>query len=81
MPETSEQLFVKSHVARDLLQTAGLFKNERLAVWEYVANSLQYTDLPPVVSAAAKAKRPRAALRAVATAGQAWHKMSRPRSR
>src|SRR5439155_18888168 len=26
-----------------------LFKNERLAVWEYVANSLQYTDLPAVV--------------------------------
>src|SRR5438477_2601136 len=48
MPK-SEQLFVKSHVARDLLQTAGLFKNERLAVWEYVANSLQYADLPPMV--------------------------------
>ena len=31
--------------------------------------------------AAAKARRPRAALRAVAAAGQAWHKMSRPRSR
>lgn len=50
MPEKSEQLFVKSHVARDLLQTAGLFKNERSAVWEYVANSLQYTDLPAVVT-------------------------------
>ena len=49
MPETSAQLFVRSHVARDLLQTAGLFRNERLAVWEYVVNSLQYTDLPPVV--------------------------------
>lgn len=44
MPESREQLFVRSHVARDLLQAAALFKNERLAVWEYVANGLQYVD-------------------------------------
>lgn len=42
---------VRSHVARDLLQSAGMFKNERLAVWEYVSNSLQYLDpkISPVV--------------------------------
>src|SRR5690242_18755029 len=44
MLESREQLFVRSHVARDLLQAAALFKNERLAVWEYVANGLQYVD-------------------------------------
>jgi Histidine kinase-, DNA gyrase B-, and HSP90-like ATPase len=44
MPESRDQLMVRSHVARDLLQTAGLFKNERLAVWEYVVNGLQYVD-------------------------------------
>jgi len=26
----SDEIFVKSHVARDLLQSAGLFKNDRL---------------------------------------------------
>ena len=44
MQRDSEDLFVKSHVARDLLQTAALFKNERVAVWEYVANGLQYSE-------------------------------------
>jgi Histidine kinase-, DNA gyrase B-, and HSP90-like ATPase len=44
MPEQRDQLVVRSHVARDLLQTAGLFKNERFAVWEYVVNGLQYVE-------------------------------------
>ncbi len=46
-----EQLTVRSHVSRDLLQTAGLFKNERLVVWEYVSNELEYVDpgVSPVV--------------------------------
>ena len=39
---SSAQLFVKSHVARDLLQNAGLFKTDKLVIWEYVANGLQY---------------------------------------
>lgn len=43
--KSSEQIFVKSHVARDLIQNAGLFKTEKLVVWEYVSNSLQYVDL------------------------------------
>src|SRR5260370_13076115 len=37
-----DEIFVKSHVARDLLQSAGLFKNDRLVVWEYVSNGLEY---------------------------------------
>ncbi len=42
--EEATQLFVKSHVARDLLQSAGLFKTDKLVVWEYVSNGLQYVD-------------------------------------
>src|SRR6185369_5147393 len=38
------EILVKSHVSRDLLQSAGMFKNDRLVVWEYVSNGLQYVD-------------------------------------
>jgi hypothetical protein len=41
---TTPELHVRSHVSRDLLQTAALFKNERQVVWEYVSNGLQYVD-------------------------------------
>lgn len=41
---TDNQIHVKSHVARDLLQVAALFKTEKLVVWEYVVNGLQYVD-------------------------------------
>ncbi len=44
MPIPPDRLVVKSHVARDLLQTAGLFKTDRQVVWEYVVNGLQYCD-------------------------------------
>src|SRR5439155_7489406 len=44
-----DALFVRSHVARDLLQSAALFKTDKLVVWEYVSNGLQYCD--PGVSA------------------------------
>jgi hypothetical protein len=37
-----QPLVVRSHVARDLLQSAALFKTEKLVVWEYIANGLQY---------------------------------------
>lgn len=37
-------LQVTSHVGRDLLASANMFKNEAAAVWEYVVNSLQYVD-------------------------------------
>jgi DNA topoisomerase VI subunit B len=40
----SESLTVTSHVSRDLLQSAALFKHEHSVVWEYVANGLQYID-------------------------------------
>src|SRR5436309_12120320 len=40
----SAQLFLKSHVTRDLLQNAGLFKTDKLVVWEYVSNGLQYVN-------------------------------------
>jgi hypothetical protein len=40
----NNDLFVRSHVARDLLQAAGLFKTDKLVVWEYVSNGLQYVD-------------------------------------
>lgn len=44
MNTTSDQIYVKSHVARDLLQNAGLFKTDKLVVWEYVSNGLQYVN-------------------------------------
>ena len=44
MATSSDQLFVKSHVARDLLQNAALFKTDKLVIWEYVSNGLQYID-------------------------------------
>ena len=39
-----EKIYVKSHVPRDLLQNAALFKNEKLVIWEYVSNGLEYID-------------------------------------
>jgi DNA topoisomerase VI subunit B len=38
------QLTVRSHIGRDLLQSAQVFRSDRKVVWEYVANSLQYTE-------------------------------------
>lgn len=51
MSTGDDQIFVKSHVARDLLQSASLFRTDKLVVWEYVSNSLQYVDagVNPVV--------------------------------
>ncbi|MFO0964102.1 MAG: ATP-binding protein [Gemmataceae bacterium] len=64
MAETSKELVVRSHVARDLLQTAGLFKSDRLVVWEYVANGLQYVDpgTNPQVRVMIDAKKKRIAI-------------------
>jgi hypothetical protein len=44
MSTATDQIYVKSHVARDLLQNAGLFKTDKLVVWEYVSNRLQYVN-------------------------------------
>jgi hypothetical protein len=41
---SSKVIFVRSHVGRDLLQNAALFKTDKLVIWEYVANGLQYVD-------------------------------------
>jgi len=38
------ELVVQSDVGRDLLQSAEHFKTDRSVVWEYVVNSLQYTN-------------------------------------
>ena len=35
---------VVSHVGRDIIQSAQLFRTPEAAVWEYVVNSLQYVD-------------------------------------
>jgi len=45
-------LMVRTHVGRDLQQSAQLFNTDRKVVWEYVVNSLQYVepDASPVVS-------------------------------
>lgn len=44
MSTATDQIYVKSHVARDLLQNAGIFKTDKLVVWEYVSNGLQYVN-------------------------------------
>ncbi len=38
------QIHVKSHVGRDLIQSANSFGKEDKVVWEYVSNGLQYVD-------------------------------------
>jgi hypothetical protein len=44
MGDAGDQIFVRSHTARDLLQSAALFKTDKLVVWEYVSNGLEYVD-------------------------------------
>ncbi|MGA8214445.1 MAG: ATP-binding protein [Candidatus Sulfotelmatobacter sp.] len=45
MASAHSNLFVRSHVSRDLLQNAALFRTDKLVVWEYVSNGLQYVDI------------------------------------
>ncbi|MFI1997009.1 ATP-binding protein [Actinoplanes sp. NPDC020271] len=40
----STNIVVTTHVGRDIIQSAQLFKTPEAAVWEYVVNSLQYVD-------------------------------------
>jgi len=40
----AEEIKVRTHVARDLLQTAQLFRTPEAAIWEYVVNSIEYVD-------------------------------------
>src|SRR5437764_625891 len=37
-------LSVVTDSARDLLQSAAFFSNEKLVAWEYISNGLQYVD-------------------------------------
>src|SRR5918994_4983063 len=39
-----QTLSVVSDSARDLLQAAAFFTNEKLVAWEYISNGLQYVD-------------------------------------
>jgi len=61
---SDDQIFVKSHVARDLLQNAALFKTDKLVVWEYVSNGLEYIDegTNPVVRVMLDGKKKRIAV-------------------
>ena len=45
------EIAVTTHVSRDLLQSAALFKHEHSVVWEYVANGLEYVQpgVAPIV--------------------------------
>lgn len=54
-------LYVRVNVSRDVLANAAFFQNERLAIWEYVANGLQYVDrgTAPVVRVRLDTKRKR----------------------
>lgn len=40
----TDEIRVRTHVARDLLQTAQLFRSPEAAIWEYVVNSIEYVD-------------------------------------
>jgi hypothetical protein len=37
-------VYVTSHIGRDLLQSANVFKTADVAIWEYIVNSLQYVE-------------------------------------
>jgi len=57
----TKQIRVSSHVGRDLLSSAAAFKTEAAAVWEYVANSLEYVEpgVLPVVQVSVDANEQR----------------------
>jgi hypothetical protein len=44
MKKSGDSIAVTSHVGRDILQSAQLFRTVEAAVWEYVVNALQYVD-------------------------------------
>lgn len=60
-----QDLKVTSHVGRDLLQSAALFKHEHMVVWEYVSNGLEYVDaeVRPVVQVTVDAQARRIVVR------------------
>jgi Histidine kinase-, DNA gyrase B-, and HSP90-like ATPase len=52
-------LKIRTHVGRDILQSAQSFKTPEAAIWEYVVNSLQYVQ-PGVVAQVSVTLDPRA---------------------
>lgn len=52
---------VTTHVGRDLLQAAQLFRSPEAAIWEYVVNGLEYVDqgVPPEVEVRVDSRRKR----------------------
>jgi hypothetical protein len=58
-------LKVTSHIGRDLLQSAALFKHEHSVVWEYVSNGIEYVDpgVQPVVDVSVEANAKRIVIR------------------
>lgn len=57
--KSNSKLTVTSHVGRDLLASAAVFKTEAAAVWEYVVNALQYVDkgISPVINIIVNARQ------------------------
>jgi DNA gyrase/topoisomerase IV subunit B len=55
---SSHELNVTTHVGRDLMQSAALFRHEHSVAWEYVSNGLEYVDsgVNPVVKVAVESK-------------------------
>jgi hypothetical protein len=62
MSVAAQKLQVVSNTARDILQSAALFKTLKHAIWEYVSNSLQYVDagISPKVAVRIDAAKKRA---------------------
>ncbi|HET6163529.1 MAG TPA: ATP-binding protein, partial [Planctomycetota bacterium] len=62
---TIDDLRVTSHVGRDLLQSASLFRTDHNVVWEYVSNGLQYVDpgVRPIVTVQVESSRRRIIVR------------------
>ncbi len=60
-----QDLVIRSHVARDLLQSGAVFKTDKLVVWEYVSNGLQYVDpgVNPIIRIELESKRHRITIR------------------
>jgi hypothetical protein len=60
-----QHLVIRSHVARDLLQSGAVFKTDKLVVWEYVSNGLQYVDpgVNPIIRVELDSKRRRITIR------------------
>jgi hypothetical protein len=61
MAMRNDTLVIRTHVARDFLQCAALFKTDKQVIWEYVSNGLQYVDpgVNPVVRVTLDSKRRR----------------------